>query len=122
MEKVSVLSMQKRIDRQRKKTAETPGVQVKRLTHAIMNQLTVVYLSCAKLRRSLGPESSASEDSDIRIIESAVAKIAEHAEALRFRLEKAAPAQAKAPAKKSHKQVPSTSKLSFISPLEIPKT
>jgi len=87
-----------------------------------MNQLTIIYLSCSKLRRRLGPESSAKEDSDIQIIESAVEKIAAQAEALRFRLEKTTRPRVKARSGKPQKQLGSKTKLSFISPRRIEKT
>ena len=122
MEKVSLLSRQRRTDRQRDKSAPTPAEQASRLTHTIMNQLTIIYLSCAKLRRRLGPESSAKEDSDIQIIESAVEKIAAQAEALRFRLEKTTRPRVKARSGKPQKQLGSKTKLSFISPRRIEKT
>ena len=122
MEKVSLLSQQRRTDRQRDKSAPTPAEQASRLTHTIMNQLTIIYLSCAKLRRRLGPESSAKEDSDIQTIESAVEKIAAQAEALRFRLEQTTHTQVKARSGNPQKQLGSKTTLSFISPRGIEKT
>jgi hypothetical protein len=114
MEKVSFLSQQSHSDRQRDKNAPTPAEQSSRLTHAIMNQLTVIYLSCAKLRRGLPPDSFAKEESEIQIIEAAVAQIAKQVEALRFRLEKTT-RRAKARSGKFQK-LHSKTKLSFISP------
>jgi nitrogen fixation/metabolism regulation signal transduction histidine kinase len=119
MEKVSLLSRQEHTDRQRDKSAATPTDQASRLTHTIMNQLTIIYLSCAKLRRSLGPGSSAKEDSEIQIIESAVEQIAKQAETLRFRLKKTTRARVKARSKKLQKKSRSTMQLSFISPRDI---
>jgi hypothetical protein len=87
-----------------------------------MNQLTIIYLSCAKLRRSLGPGSSLREDSEIQIIESAVEQIATQTETLRFRLKKTTRARVKARSKKLQKQPGSTMQLSFISPRGIEKT
>jgi hypothetical protein len=113
MEKVSFLSQQSHTDRQRDKTPEGAADQ-SRLTHAIMNQLTVIYLSCAKLRRGLPPESSVKQESEIQIMESAVTQIASQVEALRFRLEKTTRPRAKARSGKSQK-LPSKTKLSFIS-------
>lgn len=122
MAKVSILSMKKRMDRQGNKHAATPAVQVSRLTHAIMNHLTIIYLSCAKLRRGLGRESAANEDSDIQIIESAVAKVAAQVESLRFRVEKTTRPHVKARSGKPQKQLGSKTKLSFISPRGTEKT
>jgi len=122
MEKVSLLSRQRHTDRQRDKSAATPAEQASRLTHTIMNQLTIIYLSCSKLRRRLGPESSAKEDSDIQIIESAVEKIAAQAEALRFRLEKTTRPRVKDRSGKPQKQLGSKTKLSVISPRRIENT
>ena len=122
MEKVSLLSRQRHTDRQRDKSAATPAEQAGRLTHTIMNQLTIIYLSCSKLRRRLGPESSAKEDSDIQIIESAVEKIAAQAEALRFRLEKTTRPRVKDRSGKPQKQLGSKTKLSVISPRRIENT
>lgn len=103
------------MDRQRNKIAAGPAAQVSRLTHSIMNQLTVIYLSCAKLRRSLGAKPCANDDSDIQVIESAVAKVAAHVNALRFRLEKATPARPKTRSKEPHNRLRPSGKLSFIS-------
>ena len=122
MEKVSLLSRQRHTDRQRDKSAATPAEQAGRLTHTIMNQLTIIYLSCSKLRRRLGPESSAKEDSEIQIIESAVEKIAAQAEALRFRLEKTTRPRVKDRSGKPQKQLGSKTKLSVISPRRIENT
>ena len=122
MEKVSLLSRLRHTERQRDKSTATPAEQASRLTHTIMNQLTIIYLSCSKLRRRLGPEASAKEDSDIQIIESAVEKIAAQAEALRFRLEKTTRPQVKARSGKPQKQLGPKTKLSFISPRKVEKT
>jgi hypothetical protein len=85
-----------------------------------MNQLTIIYLSCAKLRHNLGGEPSLQDDSEIQIIESAVENIAAQAEALRFRLEKTTRSQAHARSGKPEKQLGPKTKLSFISPPEKP--
>ena len=108
-------------DRRRDKSTAIPAEQVSRLTHAIMNQLTIIYLSCSKLHRRLGPDSAVKEDSDIEIIEAAVDAIAQQTEALRFRLEKLSRAQLKIPAGKPQKRASLKTKLSFISPREIQK-
>jgi hypothetical protein len=122
MEKVSLLSRQGHTDQRRNKSAAIPAEQASRLTHAIMNQLTIIYLSCSKLHRRLGPMSAVKEDTDIEIIEAAVDAIAQQTEALRFRLEKLAGAQVKPLAGKPQKLAGSKTKLSFISPREIEKT
>jgi nitrogen fixation/metabolism regulation signal transduction histidine kinase len=122
MDKVSLLSRQRHTDRQRDKSAATPAEQASRLTHTIMNQLTIVYLSCSRLRRSLGADPSLQQDSDIQIIESAVEKIATQTEALRFRLEKTSRPQVKARSGKPQKQHGAKTKVSFISPRGIEKT
>ncbi|MGE5817903.1 MAG: hypothetical protein ACM37Z_07765, partial [Deltaproteobacteria bacterium] len=121
MEKISLLSRQRHTDRQRDKSAATPTDQASRLTHNIMNQLTIIYLSCAKLRRSLGPSSSLREDSEIQIIESAVEQIATQTETLRFRLKKTTRARVKARTEKLQKQPGSTMQLLFISTRGIEK-
>jgi hypothetical protein len=120
MEKVFLLTQQRDRDRERDKTSATAAEQANRLTHAVMNQLTIIYLSCAKLRRSLGAEPSRQADSEIQIIESAVEKIAAEAEALCFRLEKINRSRAKTGSGKSHKRVVAKTKLSFISPRQKP--
>jgi len=120
VEKISILPIQKRIDGQRSKSNEGPVAYASRLTHTIMNQLTVIYLSCAKLRRGLPPEASAKEESEIQIIESAVAQIAKQVEALRFRLEKTTRPRAKARSGKPQK-LRSKTTLSFIAPRGIEK-
>ncbi len=122
MEKVSILSAQKRRSGQGKKDAAPLATQADRLTHSIMNQLTVIYCSCAKVRRNLAGKPSANENADIQIIESAVATVAVQVEALRFRLEKITRARPKTLLKESHKQFRSRSKLSVISAREITKT
>jgi hypothetical protein len=119
MEKVSLLSRQNHADRQRGKGTPTSREQATRLTHTIMNQLTVIYLSCAKLRRRLQSSSFAEncegEDREIQIIESAVETIAARAEALQFRLEKSSRSPTKLRSEESQKQLGSKTKLSFIS-------
>ena len=120
MEELSLLSMQERMDRERGKIPEGASDQASRLTHTIMNQLTVVYLSCAKLRRDLPPQAPLREESEIQIIEAAVAQIANQVEALRFRLEKPTRSRAKDRSGKPQTLRPKT-KLSFISPREIKK-
>ena len=110
MEKISLLSRQSHADGRRGKGTPTSSEQAARLTHTIMNQLTVIYLSCAKLRRSLGT-SSLGEDCELRIIESAVEKIAKQAETLRFRLEKTNPSKLKPGAETVHKQLGSKTKV-----------
>ncbi len=119
MEKVSILSAQRTKDWQRKKEAVPTTLQVNRLTHSIMNQLTVVYLSCAKLRRR--PEATPRANEDIETIETAVAKIALQVEALRFRLEKTARVRPKPSLKKPHKRPRPGAKLSVISGRDIAK-
>jgi hypothetical protein len=121
MEKVSFLWQQSHSDRQRDKNAPIPAEQSSRLTHAIMNQLTVIYLSCAKLRRGLPPEASAKEQSEIQIIEAAVAQVANQVETLRFRLEKTSHPRPRVRAGKPQK-LRSKTKLSFISPRGIEET
>ncbi len=121
MEKVSILPAQKRRNGQEKKDAATVAVQVDRLTHSIMNQLTVVYCSCAKLRRSLDGKPSANEDADIQIIESAVAKVAAEVEALRFRLEKITRVRQKALSKAAHGRARPETKLCVISAGDVAK-
>jgi hypothetical protein len=121
MKKISLLSRQSHADRRRDNATPTASQQAARLTHSIMNQLTIIYMSCSRLRHRLGAESAAKEDSDIRIIESAVETIAAHAEALRFRLEKTTRPQAKARARNSQKQLASKTKLSLIPPRGIDK-
>jgi hypothetical protein len=106
---------QKHGDRQRDKSAPTPAEKASRLTHIVMNQLTVIYLSCAKLRRGLPPQASAKEESEIQIIEAAVAQIAKRVEALRFRLEKPTRARARSQSGKPSKQLRAETNLSFIS-------
>jgi hypothetical protein len=51
MEKVLLLSRQRHTDRQRDKSATTPAEQASRLTHTIMNQLTIIYLSCSSWKK-----------------------------------------------------------------------
>ena len=121
MEKVTLMSRQRHADRQRDKSAPTPAEQASRLTHAVMNQLTVIYLSCAKLRRELSPQTAAKEESEIQIIEAAVAQIAKRVEALRFRLEKPTRARVRSQSGKSPKQLRAETKVSFISPRPIDK-
>ncbi len=122
MGKVSILSMQRRRNRQRKKEHDTTAAQASRLTHSIMNELTIVHLSCAKLRRSLDSPRRRDEDSDIEIIELAADKIAVQVEALRFRLEKATGTRPQPPFKEPPKPLRPKSKLSPIPAREISKT
>ncbi len=117
METVSVLPVSSNW-RETKKAATT-AAQVNRLSHSIMNQLTVVYLSCASLRRSLDAKPCVNQD--IETIEIAVAKVAAQVEALRFRLEKTRRARPRASSKAAHDRARPGSKLSVISVRDIVK-
>jgi nitrogen fixation/metabolism regulation signal transduction histidine kinase len=116
MEKVLLLSTQRNADQRRGKSTVRVAEQASRLTHAIMNQLTIIYLSCAKLRRRFEVDLALQSDSDIQIIECAVEQIASQTEALRFRLEKTTRSTTKQRSQKLQKQITSTTQLSFISP------
>ncbi|MGE5306606.1 MAG: hypothetical protein ACM3TN_25145 [Alphaproteobacteria bacterium] len=117
MEKISILPIQKQIDGQGNKDPDGPVAEASGLTHTIMNQLTIIYLSCAKLRRRLPPPSSVKEETEIQIIESAVAQVAKQVEALCFRLEKTTRRRARARSVKPRK-FRSKTNLSFIPPRE----
>jgi hypothetical protein len=89
MSDVTLLS-RKRAKRLNDRSRQTADEQAYRLTHTIMNQVTVVYLSCATLRRRFGPDAAMRERSEIDIIELAVDRIAAGAEAPCLRLPKPA--------------------------------
>jgi hypothetical protein len=55
--------------------------------HFMINQLTVIHMSCARLEQSLGPEWSVRQHPAIETLETAAAKIATYINVLRFRME-----------------------------------